>query len=534
MSESFDRHRVAVIGGGIAGLSAAFHLRELMRTAGTPGETIVFERAAQSGGTTRTERIDGYTLDRGPNGWLSNEPLMDRLVDELGLTGEIVRSNDAARNRFIYTRGRLHRLPDSPPRFLTSGLLTLRQKLRVLGEVMVRGRRDDEDESVYDFGRRRLGKAFAETMLDPMVSGIFAGDVRRLSLPAAFPAMRQMELEYGGLFRAMIAKRRAARRTSVGDRTELAGERPGASGTLAGKPPVAPGAAPKTSGGPGGPGGVLTTLSGGVGRLTEELGRQLGDCIRANCQATMVCPHDGGFEVRFDGGCEHFDAVVVAVPAYAAADLVNGFAPRAAEALAGIEFADVAVVCHSFDSAAGLNGFGHLIPRGEGIRSLGCLWTSSIFPQQSAAGHTLLRTLLGGATDGSILGRSDDELHDGALGDIRTVLGLEAAATNRWIFRHERGIAQYTMGHRGRVAVVDHLCAELPGIAFVGASYRGVSLNRCVRDAYTVAPTVLRKLGVPFEAPDGAALKTHSSDASTHETPATRTTMNQKPLEPVR
>ena len=530
MSESSERHRIAVIGGGIAGLSAAFHLRKLMRDTGTPGEVVVFERAAQSGGTTRTERIDGYTLDRGPNGWLSNEPLMDRLVDELGLVGEIVRSNDAARNRFIYTKGRLQRLPDSPPRFLTSRLLTLRQKLRVLGEVMVPGRRDDEDESVYDFGRRRLGKAFAETMLDPMVSGIFAGDVHRLSLPAAFPSMRRMELDHGGLFRAMIAKRRAAR---------------------------------KTGGGPAGPGGVLTTLRGGVGRLTEELGRQLGDCVRANCPATMICPNDGGFEVRFDGGCEQFDAVVVAVPAYAAAELVNGFAPRAAEALAGIEFADVAVVCHSFDSAGvarsgtpgrgkteprshpttawstrpchpDLNGFGHLIPRREGIRSLGCLWTSSIFPQQSVDGQMLLRTLLGGATDGCILGQSDDELHNTARGDIRTVLGWEAAATDRWIFRHERGIAQYTMGHRERVAVVDELCAELPGIAFVGASYRGVSLNRCVRDAYTVAPTVLRKLGVPFEAPTEVGPTTDSPDAPMHETASMRTKIGQPQMEPVR
>ena len=458
-----------MVGGGIAGLAAAFRLREELRAADRTSELIVYEQADATGGWTRTERVDGFSLDRGPNGWLSNEPLTARLVDELGLTDELVRSNDAAARRFIHTRGKLYELHASPGKFLASGLLRPGEKLRVLGEFFTRRRPDDNDETIYDFGCRRLGRGFADTMLDPMVSGIFAGDVRALSLPATFPKMRAMELEYGGLFKALIAKRRAKKRGAGED------------------------------GGPAGPSGVLTTLSGGVGHVTDALSDTLASHIQTRRQVTGLARDGEGFELWFDGAKERFDAVVLAVPAHAAAVIVKGFAPEAAEALGGIGFANTAVVCHVYDSArlpVQLNGFGHLIPRRDGIRALGCLWTSCIFPDQVPGNELLLRTILGGACDPGVLDLSDDELLEIVLDNTATTLGIGVPPLRSWVFRHPRGIAQYTLGHRTRVAVADRLCAEVPGLAFVGASYRGVSLNRCVRDAYTVAPRVLERFGI--------------------------------------
>ena len=469
MSGSKQSNRVAVVGAGIAGLAAAFRLREEMRAADVVGEVVVYEAAEDCGGWTRTERVDGFLLDRGPNGWLSNEPLTARLIDELGLTDELVPSNDAAARRFIYTRGKLHELPTSPGRFLASGLLRPGEKLRVLGELFTRRRADDGDESIYDFGCRRLGRGFAETMLDPMVSGIFAGNVRELSLPATFPKMRSMELEHGGLFKALIAKRREKKRRG-GD-----------------------------GGGPAGPSGTLTTLSGGVGRFTEALAETLTSHIRTERPVTGLARNGDTFELWFDGTKEQFDAVVLAVPAHAAADLVKDLVPEASAALGGIGFANTALVCQVYNTdplPVKLNGFGHLIPRRDGIRALGCLWTSCIFPGQVPGNELLLRTILGGAHDAGVLDLSDDELVAAARDNTATTLNFCEKPARTWVFRHRRGIAQYTMGHRQRVAAVDRLCDDVPGLAFVGASYRGVSLNRCIRDAYTVAPRVLERFGI--------------------------------------
>ncbi|MCK4660966.1 MAG: protoporphyrinogen oxidase [Phycisphaerae bacterium] len=478
MSSNSTGCRIAVVGGGIAGLATAFRLREEMRAVDLPGELVVYEESDVCGGATRTERIDGFALDRGPNGWLSNEPLTARLVGELGLTGELVRSNDAACHRFIYTRGKLHELPASPGKFLLSGLLRPWEKLRVVGEFFTRRRPDDDDETIYDFGCRRLGRGFAETMLDPMVSGIFAGNVRELSLPATFPKMRSMELEYGGLFKALIAKKREQKRSG--------GE----------------------GGGPAGPSGVLTTLEGGVGRFTEVPAETLAEHIRNNHPVSGLTRDDGEFTLWFDGAKERFDAVVMAVPAHAAAGIVKGFAPEAADALGGIGFADTVVVCHVYDSDSlpvQPDGFGHLIPRRDGIRALGCLWTSCIFPDQVPGNELLLRTILGGAGDPGIMGLSDEELLAVVRDNTATTLGIHCPPLRTWIFRHRCGIAQYTLGHRERVAVADKLCDEVPGLAFVGASYRGVSLNRCIRDAYTVAPRVLGRFGVDVAPiPEGA------------------------------
>lgn len=463
--------RVAVVGGGVAGLSAAYRLLKELRTAGVDHDIVLYEQQDACGGAARTSQVDGFSLDHGPNGWLSNEPLTARLIDELGLTGELIEANDNARHRFVYTRNKLRRLPDSPGKFLTTGILQPWEKLRVLREYLIPARHDDNDETIFDFGCRRLGRGFTDSMLDPMVSGIFAGDIHQLSLPATFPRMRSMELEHGGLFKAMFAKQRARKK-----------------GTHAGQ-----------GGGPAGPAGVLTTLRGGVGRLTEMLSRELAAIIQVNRPISSLTRQADGFELWCGGTKEQFDAVVLATPAHQTAGIIGQLAPHTAQSLEQIDFAGTVVVCHVYDAKTlpkQLNGFGHLIPRRDGVRALGCLWTSCIFPDQAPTGKVLLRTIFGGAHDPGILDFSDDQLIELVVESTATTLGIVGAPVKSWIFRHPLGIAQYTLGHRQRVAEIEKLCDAIPGLAFVGASYRGVSLNRCIRDAYTVAPRVLRPSGV--------------------------------------
>ncbi len=463
--------RVAVVGGGVAGLSAAFRLREAMRAAHVSHEIVLYEQKDACGGATRTDHIAGFSLDHGPNGWLSNEPLTARLVCELGLSGELIRAHDDAKHRFVFTRKRLHRLPDSLGQFLASGLLRPWEKIRVFGELLAQGRSDDEDETIYDFGRRRFGRGFTELILDPMVSGIVAGDIHRLSLPATFPKMRSMELEYGGLWKALFAKRRARKP----DQTTI------------------------ESGRPAGAAGVLTTLQGGAGRLSEALIQAMTASIQKNRTVCGLTRQGDRFAVWCEGSKECYDAVVIAVPAHRAADMIKLLAPKTARSLAQIEFANVAVVCHVYDIdtlGVKLNGFGHLIPRRDGIRALGCLWTSCFFPGQAPAGKVLLRTVFGGTRDTGILAVPDELLVKLVVESTATTLGISAKPSQTWIFRHPLGIPQYTLGHRQRVADVEQLCDEMPSLAFVGASYRGASLNRCIRDAYSIAPRVLRPFGV--------------------------------------
>lgn len=471
MNRNRKKIRVAIIGGGVAGLSAAFRIREELRTASVDYDLILYEQKGKCGGATQTLSDKGYALEHGPNGWLSSEPLTGRLIEELGLTSELITANEAAGNRYIFTRNRLQPIPTTPLKFLVSGLLRPWEKIRVAGEYFVPPRKDDRDETIYDFGCRRLGKGFAETMLDPMVSGIFAGDIHQLSLPATFPKMRSMELEYGGLFKAMFAKKREKKKNRTNSQEA----------------------------GPSGPAGVLTTLQGGTGRLSETLAATMQDVIQKGKEVSSLSRENDEFVVTCGGERRSFDAVVIAVPAHRASKIVEPLNLQLSQTLQEISFANVAVVCHAYESQTipqKLNGFGHLIPRRDGIRALGCLWTSCIFPNQAPNGTVLLRTIFGGAHDPEILDLSDSDMIDLVVESTATTLGFKAVPLESWIFRHPRGIAQYTLGHRERVKKVEQFCEQLPGLAFVGASYRGVALNRCIRDAYTIAPRILQPFGI--------------------------------------
>jgi oxygen-dependent protoporphyrinogen oxidase len=452
--------RVIVVGGGIAGLATAYLLRELGREAGRSVDITVLESLAVPGGSTRTDHESGFTCEWGPNGFLDNEPATLELVDRLKLKDRLLRADESSSRRFIYYGGKMREVPIKPAAFLTSNILSLPAKLRIAFEFFVPARRDGADETVYSFGSRRLGKKFADYLLDPMVSGIFAGNVRELSLAAVFPKMVDMEREYGGLFKAMIAKGREAKRTG------------------------------KKSGGPAGAAAVLNTFKNGMGELTDKLSAELNGMVRLSSPVSAISFTNSVWTVSGIDFNLEADAVVLACPSYAAAKVIQNFAPDTAQAIREIPFAPVDVVCHGFapeDLNHDLKGFGVLIPRAEGVRSLGSLWCDSIFPGQAPEGRHLLRTLIGGAHDPSVVNLSESELNQQADTDHQTLYGVNHPARFRKILRHEKGIAQYTVGHLSRVAASEALEAKARGLYFTGASYRGVSINGCAKDAFRVA-----------------------------------------------
>lgn len=452
--------RIVIVGGGIAGLATAFLLREIGREVGQDVTVTVLEAQGVAGGSTRTELDSGFTCEWGPNGFLDNEPATLDLVNRLGLTDRLVRADANASKRFIYYGGRMREVPVKPPAFLTSDILPFSAKLRIALELFVPAKRNGYEETVYAFGVRRLGQAFADYLLDPMVSGIFAGNTRELSLPAVFPKMVEMEREYGGLFRAMIAKGREAKRTG------------------------------KKSGGPAGANATLHTFKRGMGELTETLLQALPGAVRTLTPAYTIQREGSLWKVRVRGETLEADAVVLACPSYAAADMIASFSPDTAKAIRAIPFAPVDVVCHghrSADLGHPLRGFGVLIPRSEGVRSLGTLWSDSIFPGQAPEGTHLLRTLIGGAHDPDVVKLSTEEVEQTAERDHQRLYQVKNPPVFRKVIRHEKGIAQYTLGHPSRLAVIEALETDAPGLFFTGASYRGVSINGCAKDAFRVA-----------------------------------------------
>ena len=270
--------RVVVIGGGISGLATAFYIRRSMPDL----ELSILEAAPRLGGTMVTREINGFRFEGGSNGFLSNKPYTLDLVRDSGAEGLLLPSNDAARIRYIFS-GSLHRLPESPPAFLATPLLPWSAKLRVLGEIFTRPRRDIIDESLRDFGYRRVGRAFTDTFLDPMSAGIFASTAAKLSVNAAFPAVVRLEREYGGLFKGMLKRRKRHA----------------------------------------GPGGQLMSFHGGVGTFIEHLGVTLGGAVHTGVKVRGLRRSGDGYVLLTTDGERTADVVVLSTPAYAAARLLR-------------------------------------------------------------------------------------------------------------------------------------------------------------------------------------------------------------------
>jgi len=470
--------RVAVIGGGVAGLATGLHLLDGSRKRGGSLGVTLFESGDAPGGNLRTVDRDGWRLEWGPNGFLDNEPATLRLVERLGLGEELLRSSDAARRRFLLIGGRLREIPVSPPAFLRSDLFGWGAKLRILGEILVRPRRDlgradvdpDTDETVYDFGRRRLGREFAETMLDPMVKGVFGGDARELSLAAAFPRMVELERDHGGLFKAMFKLSR-----KKGGRADA------------------------------GPSGTLHSFRGGMAALPAALAAALRDDaaadLRVGAPVAAITRRAGAYRVRV-GDDEHgpFAAVIDAAPAHATAGQLRDLDADLAGELAAIPYVPMAVIALGFDRANvdhDLDGFGLLIPTRERRRLLGALWTSSVFAGRAPADRVLIRAMAGGPRDPRVLDSGDDELRDVALSELRGLLGLRSAPELVSVFRHRRAIAQYVPGHLARMRRIASRLDAHPGLWLAGSSYRGISVNACLKDAEAVAADVLDQLTPP-------------------------------------
>ncbi len=453
-----DHLHTVIVGGGIAGLACAHRLSTRLG----PGRVRLLEASDYLGGHVRTTHQHGYQLDWGPNGFLDREPQMLAWVRELGLGGELIQANQAAARRFLMIKGRLVELA-GPPKFFVSPLLSPAGKARALMEPLIPAKKDDAPESVYDFAARRLGREAADTLVSAMVLGIFGGDAKHLSLQHCFPRMAAMEREHGGLFKAMLAKK-------------------------------------KSGGGANPVGGTLTSLRGGIGKLAERLRDVLGDIAQTESPVAAIEKVEDGFVVHCGRPVArpslHAKNVILAVPGFVAAELMRVLAPDAASKMESVGYASLSVVCAGFRRdkvQRELNGFGYLIPPNEGRDTMGCLWTTSIFPGTAPEGHVLLRSMVGGAVHRKVVDRSDAGLLAAVKKDVFDLLGAQGAPDFVQIFRHRRAIPQYGLDHGDVLKAADAAEAAHPGLYFTGSALRGVAVIDCVVDAFKVAERILAR-----------------------------------------
>jgi protoporphyrinogen/coproporphyrinogen III oxidase len=446
--------RVVVVGGGIAGLSVAWELLTRPQ-AGSVGTTVeVLEASDRPGGNIRSERRDGFLCEWGPNGFLDDAPATIDACARLGLTPRLVRASHAAERRFIVRGGKLRELPAGPLGFFTSNLLSIPGRLRVLGEPFIGRRRSDEDESVLDFARRRIGREAAYVLVDALVTGIWAGDGEKLSLRSTLTKLYDLERQHGGLVRGMLARR-------------------------------------GQGGGPAGPRGRLTSFPEGLSELPAAMAEALGPRLRTGARAHGIerLPN-GGYRVSIDdGSAVEADRVVVASPCWHAGPLLGTLDAELGRLVGDIPSVPVAVLHLGFaqEDAAGLAGFGFLIPRGESKSLLGVLLPSNIFPGRAPDGNLLATCMLGGARDPGAIERSDAALIDEATGALAALAGVRQPPKFSLLIRHTRAIPQYVLGHAARLTAIEARRRTLPGLHLAGNSYRGVAINACLIDAPKVA-----------------------------------------------
>lgn len=477
---------VVVIGGGISGLAAADRLANA--TAGEGGVRVtLLESAARLGGVIQTQRTNGMLLESGPDVILAAKPAGMALVDRLGLADRVRGTRPEAKGSFILDHGRLLPIPDGmtgvvPSKvmpFVSTKLLSWPAKVRVGTEFFLPPRAGDADESVESFVVRRLGREMYDRLIEPLLSGIFAGDGTQLSIKATFPQLAMLEREHRGLVRGMLATRRKAN------------------------------GAARPAGGAAKPMG-LVSLEDGLGEIITVLERRLSANNNINIRKSAAVSNitrdsAGEFDLTLlTGELVHADAVVIATPGHIAAKLVCTLDGQLGRELGEIPYASTVTVNVAFRSdevPAQLRGTGYTVPRIQKRPVLACTFVSNKFAGRAPEGTVLLRAFLGGAGRGEFVQHSDDEILATVRAELREVLGVTAAPHLVQINRFDRVMAQYNLGHLDRVARIEQRLATVPGLALAGNGLRGVGIPDCIASGQRAADAVVAALGARASSP---------------------------------
>ncbi|MBV9180937.1 MAG: protoporphyrinogen oxidase [Acidobacteria bacterium] len=460
--------RIAIIGGGISGLTSAFRL-EQQRARGMGLEFVLFESSARFGGVIKTDQVEGSVLETGPDSFLTEKIWAVDLCRELGLADQLIPSCDAQRTTFILVGGRLVAVPDGlmfmvPTRLLPtffSPLFSWRTKFKIVSEWLLPPPAILADTTVAKFLERHYGTEMVERLVDPLLLGVYGGSAEELSVEAVLPRLVDIERRHGSLGRGLAASKKSA---------------------AIGRPKA-----------------LFTSLKNGMQQIVDALVARIPpQACRLNSPVEAVVCESGRWLVVSSGRTEEFDAAIIAAPAPRAAEMLKANASLAGE-LGEIRYSSSLTVVLKYEGrvrSAMPSGFGFLVPRQEKRRLLAATFVHNKFAHRAPADQAVLRCFFGGTSDEEIYHTSDDQIEEIVSSEVGQILKLQERPAFLRIQRWEKAMPQYGLGHQERIKRIRALLDALPGLGLAGNAYSGIGVPDCIRNASEAALKVLNDLGL--------------------------------------
>ncbi len=471
------KHRIIVVGGGIAGLAAAHRLIELDRERSIGTEVILLEAAQRLGGSIATERVGEFLVEAGPDSFITEKPWALRLCERLGITSRLISTNSAHQSVYVVHKGNLQPLPEgffllAPTRvwpLIRTPLFSWSGKLRMAMEVFIPRGNPNGDESLASFVRRRFGAEVLERVAQPLIGGIYASDPEKLCLRSSMPRFLEMERARRSVIWAMWSAQKHRLRSGQA--------------------------------GSGARWSLFVTFSGGMQELVDTIaGRLPTGAVRLETSAAKLIKNgdSGGWILRTGGGENlEADGVLLAAPAYRSAAILEKLDPALSEELVAIPYASTATVNLAFrraDFPRGLDGFGLVVPAIESRKIMACTFSSVKYSGRAPDGHVLLRAFIGGALQPLLAEDDDATTERNVREELAGLLGVEAEPIFSRIRRHSKAMPQYHVGHQERLERIDTRLSKLPGLALAGNAYRGVGIADCVHSGEEAAEEILNHL----------------------------------------
>ena len=461
--------RIAIIGGGISGLAAAFALEE-RRMSGVPVEYVLFEASSRLGGVLVTDRVQECLVEAGADSFLTEKPWAIELCKKLDLGDQLIGSNDSQRKTYILVKGKLVVMPDGlmfmvPTKILPtvlSPLFSLRTKLRMAAEWFHPPHKASDDETVAEMVARHYGPEMVDRLADPLLSGVYGGEASQLSVRAVLSRFSDMEARHGSLGRGMLAARKK----------------------MAGSPAPA----------------LFTSLKEGMQQMVDALVTRLDRrALRTSSPVECVMAENSAWTVSAGYQSDRFDAVIVAAPAPAAATVLRLTNEKLASELDGIRYSSSVTVTLGYDENVRRSlppGFGFLVPRSEGHRMLAATFVHNKFPHRAPENRALIRCFLGGARDERILDNKEDEILSIVRNELKQIIGVTAEPLFARVYKWRSAMAQYEVGHLERLQRIQTLCEGMPGLVLAGNAFTGIGVPDCVRSGTQAADRLSSVFGL--------------------------------------
>ncbi len=463
--------RIAIVGGGISGLTAAYVIEE-KRQSGTPIGYVLFEASPRLGGVVVTNRVDGCVVEGGPDSFLTEKDWAAELCEKIGLGDQLIGSNDSARKTYIVTKSKLVEMPDGlmfmvPTKIMPtvrSPLFSLRTKIRMAAEWFRPPRQAAEDETVAELVKRHYGSEMVELLADPLLCGIYGGDASQLSVRAVLPRFADMESKHGSLGRGVIKARK---------KLEAAG---------------------------GGARPLFTSLKDGMQQMVDGLVATLDPkSLQKSAPVQSLIRQDNGWTVCAGYKTDHFDAVIIATPAQAAAAVLQTTDEELSRELSEIQYSSSVTVALGYDEKVRRSlpeGFGFLVPRSEGKRVLAGTFVHNKFSHRVPENRALVRCFLGGARDEEILQSGEKDILRIVREELRQMIALDAEPLFARVYKWKSAMAQYSVGHLERLQRVAAHGERLTGLALAGNGYSGIGVPDCIRSGADAASKILTEMGM--------------------------------------